>query len=174
MISSDFVYAGELMRIFIWIIVLRSLGAMVLPALVAAERTKYYAYLTAFSAVINFGLNLVLIPRFQATGAVVATIISYGFLLVLGLHQVFKVFGVRLRMRALTLAFRTVLAGLLAGSLLWLVLDLLKNGPAGGGFWILFWALLLVVVYFSLLFLFRVIRSEDIRSIAGSFTELKG
>jgi O-antigen/teichoic acid export membrane protein len=173
-ISRDFLYAGELMGIFIWIIVLRSLGAMVLPALVAAEKTKYYAYLTALSAVINFGLNLALIPAYQARGAVVATIISYGFLLFFGLRQVFKIFNVKPRMRAVGLAFRTVLAGIAAGALLWLILNLIEDGPMGSGAWILFWASLQVIVYFTFLFLFKVISPADVRSVLGGFTKLKG
>ena len=155
------------------IIVLRSLGAMVLPALVAADRTTYYAYLTAFSAVINFVLNLVLIPAYEAKGAVLATILSYGFLLVFGLRQVFKIFSVKLRIRAFTLAFRTVLAGILAGVLFWLILNLIDDGPRGGGPWVLLWASLQVVVYFTFLYLFKVVRPEDIRSVLGGFKKLK-
>jgi O-antigen/teichoic acid export membrane protein len=170
----NFHYAGELMGVFIWVIVLRSLGAMVLPALVAAERTKYYAFLTTVSAAINFGLNLVLIPAYQARGAVVATIISYSFLLVLGLRQVFVIFHVRLRMPAYTLAFRTVLAGVIAGLILWLILGRTEGSGMDGGVWVLLWAFLQAVIYFALLVLFKVVRPADVKSLAGGFTELKG
>lgn len=173
-ISPAFLYAGELMGVFVWIIILRSLGAMVLPALVAADKTTYYAYLTAVSAVINFGLNLALIPAYQAKGAVVATILSYGFLLVFGLRQVFKIFDVKLRLRAFTLAFRTVFAGILAGVLFWLILNLIDGDPRGSGTWILLWAFLQVVVYFIFLYLFKVVRPGDIRSVLGGFKKLKG
>lgn len=170
----DFHYAGELMGVFIWVIVLRSLGAMVLPALVAAERTKYYAFLTTISAAINFGLNLVLIPAFQARGAVVATIVSYAFLLLLGLRQVFVIFHVRLRMSAYTLAFRTVLAGVVTGVLFRLILGRIEGSGLDSGVWVVLWAILQAVVYFTLLFLLKIVRPADVTSLVKSFTKLKG
>lgn len=164
-VSQDFRYAGELMSVFLWVIVLKSLGAMVLPALVAAERTRLYAYLTASTAVVNFFLNLVLIPKFEAWGAVVATIVSYGLLLVFGLREVFKIFGVRLEKRAYLVAIRTVLAGVVAGIVLWLILGQIQGGPLEKGAWVLVWACLLVAVYFALLILFKVVLPADVRQI---------
>jgi O-antigen/teichoic acid export membrane protein len=172
--SQDFRYAGELMVFFVWVIVLRSLGAMVLPALVAAERTTFYAYLTAISAVINFGLNVVLVPTLQARGAVVAAIVSYGFLMMFGLREVFRIFDVRLRMPAIANAFRTIFAGVLAAGAVWLLLGQIEGGPMADGAWVMVWAFLQVVVYFALLFGFGVIRTADIESIAGSLKKLKG
>jgi O-antigen/teichoic acid export membrane protein len=170
----DFGYAGELMGVFIWVIVLRSLGAMVLPALVAAERTKYYAFLTTLSAAINFVLNLVLIPSFQARGAVIATIVSYSFLLLLGLRQVFMIFRVRVGVSAYTLAFRTVLAGTITTTVLWLIIWQLGGETTYRGGWVLLWVLLQAFVYFALLFALKVILPEDIKSLARGFTKLKG
>jgi O-antigen/teichoic acid export membrane protein len=166
--SAEFRYAGSLMTVFIVVLILRSLGAMVLPALIAAEKTKLYAYLTTFSAVINFGLNLVLIPRYHARGAVVATIISYSVLLVVGLRQTFKVFGVRPGLRDFSGALRTVFAGAIASVLVWLILSRLHPGgyaaSAAPDAWVLAWVVILAGVYASLLWVMRVVRSDDIRS----------
>lgn len=167
--SSEFRYAGELMVVFVWVLVLRSLGAMVLPALVAAERTRLYAYLTLASAVTNFVLNLVLIPRYHAYGAVAATIVSYGLLLLVGLRHTFRIFGVRIRLDAIGGAIRTVLAGALASVLLWLFLGKIYPGgrvaPDGR---VLIWVVLLVGVYAALLWVLRVIRTEDVRTAAAA------
>lgn len=166
--SEEFRYAGSLMSVFLVVLVLRSLGAMVLPALVAAERTKSYAYLTTISAVINFGLNLVLIPRFHAWGAVAATIVSYGVLLVAGLRQAFQIFGVRLGPTWFSGAVRTVLAGVAAGVLCWQILGRVQpatgaDSAASGG-WVLLWAVFLTGVYAALILLLKVVAISDIRT----------
>jgi O-antigen/teichoic acid export membrane protein len=166
--SAQFQYAGELMALFVWVIALRSLGVLVLPALVAAERTRLYAYLTTFSALLNFVLNLLLIPSLHARGAVLATIISYGLLLVLGLYQVLRIFQVQLGFRAFSLAVRTVLAGVIAGTILWTILDHL---PAPG--WgIFFWGALQAVTYAGLVLAFRVVRIEDVRGMMGNLLRI--
>lgn len=164
--STEFRYAGTLMTAFVWVLVMRSLGAMVLPALVAAERTRLYAYLTVFSAVINFGLNLVLIPRYQATGAIVATIVSYGFLLVVGLGQTFRIFGVKIRLDAVGGAFRTVLAGVATSILVWLLLgQVYVDGKAQPDARVILWVFLLVGVYAALLWMLKVFRTDDVRTV---------
>jgi O-antigen/teichoic acid export membrane protein len=167
--STEFRYAGTLMTAFVWVLVLRSLGAMVLPALVAAERTKLYAYLTVLSAVINFGLNLVLIPRYQARGAIVATIVSYGFLLVIGLGQTFRIFGVKIRLDAVGGALRTVLAGVAASFLVWLLLrQVYADGKAQPDARVILWVFLLVGVYAALLWMLKVFRTDDVRTVFSS------
>jgi len=45
-----------------------------------AKRPGLIAIGAALTALVNFGLNLVLIPRFGATGSAAATFLSYGFL----------------------------------------------------------------------------------------------
>jgi O-antigen/teichoic acid export membrane protein len=172
--SAEFRYAGEIMAVFVWVLVLRSLGALVLPALVAAEKTKLYAYLTTFSAITNFALNLVLIPRFHARGAVLATIISYSLLLAAGLRQTFRIFAVRIGFEDFSGAFRTVLAGAVASALFWFILERVYPGedavsafPDAG---VLLWVPALAGVYVALLWLMRVIRADDVR---GAFTNLR-
>jgi O-antigen/teichoic acid export membrane protein len=172
--SEEFRYAGSLMAVFLLVLLLRSLGAMVLPALVAAERTKMYAYITTISAVINFGLNLALIPRYHAWGAVVATIISYGVLLIAGLRQTFRIFGVRLGICWFKDAFRTFLAGGAAGVLCWQFSERVRpdGSPeaAMSGVWVLLWAVFLTGVYAALIMLLKVVRIRDIRT---SFVNLR-
>jgi O-antigen/teichoic acid export membrane protein len=166
--SSEFRYAGELMVLFVWVIALRSLGALVLPALVAAEKTRLYAYLTTFSALVNFVLNLLLIPRYHARGAVLATIVSYALLLVAGLRQVFTIFKVRVGWRGVSMAARTVLAGVAAGSILWIILE--RSPDPGWG--VVLWGIVQTVVYVFLVMAFGVIRTADVRQMLGNLLKI--
>lgn len=167
--SDNFRYSGELMVFFVWIIAFRSVGSVILPALIAADRTKTYAYLTLLTAVVNFALNVILIPRLQSRGAILATIISYGILLVVGLREVFATYKVRIGFRALSLAFRTILAGVLSGALIWWFFG---STSAGGG--AVAWSLVLVVLYVFLIFVFRVGTFSDFRSLLINLRNTKG
>ena len=169
--SSQYHYAGELLAWFSWIVVIRSLGALVLPALLAADRIRTYAWLTAAAAVLNFVLNVVLIPGMHSRGAIIATIVSYGLLLVFGLREVFGIFGVRLRLRALASAFRTLLAGAVVAAALWAIIRQLHVEP---GVWTIALALLHVVLYGSLVVVLRVVRPAEIRPFVSNLLKMKG
>ena len=169
--SSQYRYAGELMVWFSSVIVIRSLGALVLPALLAADRIKTYAWLTAGAAVLNFALNIVLIPRMHSRGAILSTIVSYGLLLVLGLREVFEVFNVRLHVRALWRVTRTLLAGALVAGMIWLVI---RQLPVEKWAWTIAVAALHVVSYAALIVIFRVVRLAEIRPLMGNLLRAKG
>jgi O-antigen/teichoic acid export membrane protein len=169
--SPEYRYAGELMTWFASVIVIRSLGAMVLPALLAADRIRTYAWLTAGAAVLNFVLNLVLIPTMHSRGAILATIVSYGLLLILGLREVFQVFNVRLHTRALWRAIRTLLAGALVAGVIWLVIRQLQVET---WVWTLGLATLHVAAYVALIVAFRVVRPAEIRPLMGNLLRVKG
>jgi len=162
--TEDFGYAGGLMAYFVWVIVLRSIGVLILPALIAAERTKTYAVLTTVSAALNFGLNLAFIPLWHARGAVLATIISYGFLMVFGLHKVFGIFGVRPGWRSVSLVARTVLAGVACSTVTWLMIDRTAVGDFAHGWIALVLAAAQAVAYVGLAFVLGVVRRSDIAS----------
>jgi len=164
-------YAGELMTWFASVIVIRSLGSLVLPALLAAERIKVYAWLTGGAALLNFGLNVALIPRWHSRGAIVSTIVSYGLLLLLGLREVFLAFDMRLGVRALGVVARTLLAGGLVAGLIRLLI-----GHVAAGHWgmTLALALLHVVLYAALIVALRVIKPAEIRPAIGNLLKLKG
>ncbi len=157
--SEEFAYSGQLLVFFVGVIALRSLGAVILPALIAAERTRLYAYLTTASAITYFALSLYLVPRFASKGAIVATVISYGLILVLGLREVFSIYQVRIGWRPLSLFFRTILAGAMASGITWRIV-----GRSPANWTVIPWALLISVLYLILIFALRV----------GSFSEVKG
>jgi O-antigen/teichoic acid export membrane protein len=169
--SSQYRYAGELLAWFSWIVVIRSLGALVLPALLAADRIRTYAWLTAGAAVLNLALNVALIPSMHSRGAIVATVVSYGLLLVFGLREVFSIFGVRIRLRALMSALRTVLAGVMVAAALWVIIRQLRVEP---GVWMIALAMLHVLLYGSLVVAFRVIQPAEIRPMMTNLLKMKG
>ncbi len=169
--SDQYRYAGELMVGFAWIVVIRSLGAMVLPALLAAEKIRTYAWLTAAAAILNLALNLVLIPRMHSRGAIVATIVSYGLLLIFGLREVFGTFEVRMSPRAVGAGIRTLLAGTLVAAALWTIIHQLDD-PSGG--WIVALAAVHVLLYGLLVWAFRIMRPAEVRPMVGNLLRLKG
>jgi O-antigen/teichoic acid export membrane protein len=167
--STRYRYAGDLMLFFTTLIALRSIGSVVLPALIAADRTRVYAYLTTTSAVVNFFLNLVLIPRFQSRGAILATIVSYAVLLVIGLKEVFATYHVRVDAAAVSLSVRTVLAGTLAALVTW---SFTRHGVPG---WMsLIWAAVLTLIYLSLVVVLRVGSVGELRGIVSNSRVSKG
>jgi O-antigen/teichoic acid export membrane protein len=169
--SDQYRYAGELMIWFAWIVIIRSLGAMVLPALLAAEKIRTYAWLTAGAAVLNLGLNLVLIPRMHSRGAIVATIVSYGLLLIFGLREVFGTFGVRVSPRAVGAGIRTLLAGALVAATFWAIMGQLDS-PSG--VWTVALAAAQVLLYGLLIWAFRIVSPAEVRPMVGNLLRLKG
>ena len=169
--GNEYRYAGELMVGFAWIVVIRSMGAMVLPALLAAEKIRTYAWLTAAAAVLNLGLNLLLIPRMHSRGAIAATVVSYGLLLIFGLREVFGTFEVRVSPRAVGTGIRTLLAGALVALTLWAIIRQL-DGPPGG--WAIALAAVHVALYGLLVWAFRVLRPAEVRPMVGNLLRLKG
>lgn len=169
--SDKYRYAGQLMTWFASVIVIRSLGSLVLPALLAADKIKYYAWLTFGAAMLNLGLNVLFIPHMHSRGAILSTIISYGLLLLFGLREVFHVFEVRLGPRSMGAVLRTLLAGGVVAGLVWLII-----GQVGVGHWAwtLALAVLQVVLYGALIFAFRVVSPGEIRPAMGNLLRLKG
>ena len=91
--TAEFLPSASLLLLFLPLIIMRSLGAVILPGLIAVEKAGMYAKLTLTGALLNFVLNAVLIPRWGAVGAVAATLASYLPIEVLGLREVAKSFG---------------------------------------------------------------------------------
>ena len=91
--TMEFLPSAELLLLFLPLIVMRSLGAVILPGLIAVEKAGMYAKLTLTGALLNFVLNAILIPRWGAVGAVVATLASYMPIELLGLREVSRSFG---------------------------------------------------------------------------------
>jgi O-antigen/teichoic acid export membrane protein len=90
--TAKFAPSAEILLIFLPLIVMRSIGVVVMPGLIAAERAGTYARLTVAGAVSNFILNVLLIPRWRAEGAAVATVVSYVPIEIVGLIALWRAF----------------------------------------------------------------------------------
>jgi O-antigen/teichoic acid export membrane protein len=91
--SDKFNPSAAILVLFIPLLVMRSVGSVILPGLIAADRAGTYAKLTLTGAALNFVLNALLIPRWGAQGAVVSTLLSYLPIEVLGLAAVSREIG---------------------------------------------------------------------------------
>ena len=66
------------------------LTTVVLTMLRAADKRRVFSVLMGTTALLNIGLNLVLIPRFSHVGAAVAMVISEAYLLIVGFGYISK------------------------------------------------------------------------------------
>lgn len=108
--GDKFTASSDLLVLFIPLIVMRSIGAAILPGLIAAEKAGMYARLTLTGAILNFILNMILIPRWGAQGAVVSTLVSYLPIEVLGLWSVSRVMPRFWRSGDFTMVLKTAIA----------------------------------------------------------------
>jgi O-antigen/teichoic acid export membrane protein len=112
--TESFAESAELLVLFLPLVIMRSLGAVILPGLIAAERAGTYARLTFFGALLNFVLNALFIPVWGARGAVGATLISYLPVEVFGLRAVARSFAHIWRRGDTWRVVKTAAAGIVA------------------------------------------------------------
>ncbi len=74
--TRDFSASGPLLRIMVPILVMRGIGTVIFPALLATDRQTTYARLMVLTALLNVVANFLLIPPLGAQGAILATIAS--------------------------------------------------------------------------------------------------
>jgi O-antigen/teichoic acid export membrane protein len=109
--TAEFLPSARLLLLFLPLIIMRSVGAVILPGLIAVEKAGMYAKLTLTGALLNFVLNSLLIPRWGADGAVAATLASYLPIEVFGLREVGRSFGDMWRRGDWIRLVKTVAAG---------------------------------------------------------------
>jgi len=81
--GKEFFATADLINVLIWSEVPLFLGIVVTHALLAKNYQRYLPFSTAAGALLNVGLNLILIPRWGALGASWATVVSYSVAAVL-------------------------------------------------------------------------------------------
>lgn len=77
-LGAEYTEAGGILTIHIWSGVFIFLSVARSKWLIEENMTRFSSISTSFGAVSNILLNLLLIPRYQGTGAAIATLISYG------------------------------------------------------------------------------------------------
>ena len=75
--GSEFQDSGEVLAVLLWAHFFGAVWLLGRPALVAHDRLGYLAVLSILGAAINVALNVTLIPSHGATGAAVASLVSY-------------------------------------------------------------------------------------------------
>lgn len=72
-------YLGSIiaLKIGVWSVVGIAIGAVVGQYLIAENYVKIYFYITLFGAIINIGLNYLMIPVYGIAGAAIASVFSY-------------------------------------------------------------------------------------------------
>lgn len=125
--GAEFAPASGLMRWMVPLLVLRGLGTVVFPALVAADAQGRYARLMGWTAAVNALANLVLIPRFAAEGAVASTVLALALLTLLGFREVRRATGTLPGPELRGPALRALLGATVVGAVI-LVSDVASQG----------------------------------------------
>jgi O-antigen/teichoic acid export membrane protein len=80
--GPEFAEAGPVLAVHIWAGLFVCLGVAQSAWMINEGRTGYLLVSTVLGAVINVGLNYLLIPEYGAFGAAIATLVSYGITVV--------------------------------------------------------------------------------------------
>lgn len=115
-------------------------------ALIALGETRFIMFVNIFVAIVNFGLNLFLIPRYTILGAAIATAVSYALLNILCSLELYSETGIH--------PINSSTVKLIIGSVLALLLVYNLTPQVGSGEYL--WSLV-VVLLFLFLYLFLVI-----------------
>lgn len=83
--GDDFLPVGAILKIYSFVILLTGISSNIgWLFLLSAKRDKQFTYMSIIGAAFDFFLNVLLIPRFKALGAVIATLFSYTSMIAVG------------------------------------------------------------------------------------------
>lgn len=165
--SDKFAASAGILVLFIPLLVMRSIGSVILPGLIAANKAGTYARLTVVGAVLNLILNALLIPKWGAEGAVISTLLSYLPIEILGLAAVSREIGGLRRSGDISRAVRTAGVALLV----WAGYTRFIPEPSGLPVTIIHAALLSVVFLFALLAL-KAVKRNDLLELVEPVTRI--
>ncbi len=167
--STRFDDSIKVMKIGIWGLPLHAIAVVLNRLLMTAEREKHFIVIGLVPMVVNFGLNLVLIPRYSYFGAAYATVIS--LMLSAGMHYVFlrgTPFLPHLRRAVLGPLAAAGITWALTAAVMWVVAPSWNVGWQGlplhlgwGPF--LATSVLMLGLYPIMLWFGRVIRADDLK-----------
>ncbi len=162
--TDAFAESAALLILFLPLVVMRSLGSVILPGLIAADRAGTYARLTFVGALLNFVLNMLFIPVYKAKGAVAATLLSYLPVEIIGLRAVVQSFpDIWLRGDTWRVV-KTAAAGMIVVATYWYVT------PEPSTFVIaIAQAIIVSMVFTLLLLLLRALTLEEVRDYLRPF-----
>jgi O-antigen/teichoic acid export membrane protein len=114
--GPQFQHSGPLLSLLIWSQVSVFFSAVVTNSIIALKMERFLIVPSIVGAVINIGLNVVLIPRFGALGAVEATVIAnsvawMGVLLLFTTTRPLILKGLRFALPAVAIGFSAAFVG---------------------------------------------------------------
>jgi O-antigen/teichoic acid export membrane protein len=118
LLSSNFPQSAAALRILAIAVVFMFVDNTFPAVLNAIDRQKLYAYVALSGLVVNFGLNMILIPRFGYIGASWATVATEMTLVCAGLIALGRVLGT---LNVLRSCWRPFIAGAVMGLVVWLI-----------------------------------------------------
>jgi len=137
------------LQIIIWALITTFLTPIVGNVLIASRKEKITLYIAAISAVLNIGLNFILIPTYSLNGASIATVITGAFSFFAQLFFIIKYHG---KVNFSHIFPRPLVAVLVMGLFTYFMKDT-----------ILFLNIFLSgIVYIGMLFLLRAIKPDDL------------
>lgn len=78
--GNSFIHSAQVLKILSWIFPIRIYCHVLGTTLSAANKQNLRAFATGLSAILNIGLNLILIPIYNYNGAALASVTTCGFL----------------------------------------------------------------------------------------------
>ncbi len=154
LVSNQFPQSGAALRILALAVVFMFVDNTFAAVLNAIDRQKLFAYVALCGLVLNFALNIILIPRFGYLGASWATVATEIGLVVVGWFALRRVLG---PLRVVRLCWKPAIAGLVMGGFIAL------TNPHGK-FAVLSVTVLAAVIYVLMLVILRTADEEE-RSI---------
>jgi len=104
--------AAPVMPFILMGIVLQSTTQITAIGISITKKTHLFSYIAGGTALFNFGLNVVLIPKFGAQGAAIATFFSYGILTSAYLYFLQRLHPIPLEHKKLLFSVGVIVAGL--------------------------------------------------------------
>lgn len=108
--SGKFYIAWQYSSILVLASVFQALGAFLGIVYAAAKKTKTILYTTIIGAVGNIVLNLILIPKMGATGAAIATLVSYILVWLCRVFDTKKIISIRLNIKREIISYILIVA----------------------------------------------------------------
>lgn len=165
--GSDFVLAGDILRILIFAVAAIFLGTMFSHAVIAIDKQKKMISFYIFTSISSLGAYLYLIPRYSYFGAASVTIYSE---LMIAIFSAYCIFKYTRFFPGLKVVFKSLLSGIAMGGLIYSLPVYFQNSLGG----LLFIIILASLAYFLFLYLLGGINSDDLRSIFRKQTKSGG
>jgi O-antigen/teichoic acid export membrane protein len=154
--TSEFVETGQsITPIVAFSIIFYGFGEIFALMLLLYKKSVLYSIVGGLAAVINFGLNIVLIPIYGILGAAISTLIAYIFYFIFMYYQTTKYLKINLMMFF-------IIKVLIASIVMWFFILILNPIGIIG---IIFSIFIGGGIYFSIIFLLKGFRKNELKII---------